>query len=48
VSVESRVPRELLVSFNHVTGLDYLANPLAEWDRVRGAGPIVRSDQLGG
>ena len=48
MSVESRVPRELLVSFNHVTGLDYLANPLAEWDRVRGAGPIVRSDQLGG
>jgi cytochrome P450 len=48
MSVESRIPPELMVSFNHVNGPDYLANPPAEWDRVRGAGPIVRSEQLGG
>jgi hypothetical protein len=37
-----------VVSFDHVNGFDYLADPPAEWDRLRGVGPIVRSDQLGG
>lgn len=37
-----------VVSFNHVNGSVYLADPLAEWDRLRRDGPIVRSDQLGG
>ncbi|HEX4255014.1 MAG TPA: hypothetical protein VH089_08005, partial [Streptosporangiaceae bacterium] len=36
------------VDFNHVRGPAYLADPPGEWDRIRAAGPIVRSSELGG
>ena len=48
MTLESRVPTELIVSFDHVNGADYLADPPAQWDRLRDVGPIVRSQQLGG
>jgi cytochrome P450 len=49
VTPESRVlPESVVVSFNHVNGSDYLADPHAAWDHLRGVGPVVRSDQLGG
>lgn len=48
MSLDAPVPPAPIVDFNHVTGASYLANPPAEWDRIRDVGPIVRSDQLGG
>jgi cytochrome P450 len=47
-AVPSHVPGELVVSFDHVSGADYLADPLGCWDALRDKGPILYSDQLGG
>jgi cytochrome P450 len=48
VSLGITVPPVPTVDFNHVRGPAYLADPPGEWDRIRAAGPIVRSSELGG
>lgn len=48
MAVPAHVPPELVAGFDHVADAGYLSDPLAAWDRVRAAGPIVYSDRLGG
>lgn len=48
MTAPAHIPPELVVAFDHIADPDYLADPIAAWDRVRAVAPIVYSDRLGG